>query len=194
MDLANVGVAVFCGSSTGGDAKYRAAATSLGRAIAEAGATLVYGGGSVGLMGVVADAALAIGGPVVGVIPHFLDTAEVAHAGVTEIIRVETMHERKAIMSDRCEAYVVLPGGFGTYDELIEVVTWKQLKLHDKPIVVVNVGGFFDSLIGQASNAVREGFIREEYLALMDVVRSPEDAMNLISAAPMPQLSRTART
>ncbi|MGE3182052.1 MAG: TIGR00730 family Rossman fold protein, partial [Phycisphaerae bacterium] len=105
-----------------------------------------------------------------------------------------TMHERKAIMSDRCDAYVILPGGFGTYDELIEVVTWKQLRLHDKPIVVINVGGFFDPLLSQADHAIREGFIRPEYRALIDVVANADEAVAFLNTAPEPTISRTART
>ncbi len=184
MNLQGVGIAVFCGSSPGRDPRYAAEAHALGRAIGQAGATLVYGGGSVGLMGTLADAALSVGGRVVGVIPQLLARPEVAHAGLAELIIVGTMHERKMLMSQRSAAYIALPGGFGTYDELIEVVTWRQLGLHDKPIIVINQNGFFDALIRQREHAIAEGFIRPEYRALWTETPDVAGALSLLRAAP----------
>lgn len=190
MKLLNRGVAVFCGSSAGSDPAYMLAATQVGQVLATRGATLVYGGGSIGLMTAAADAALLAGGKVVGVIPHFLATAEVAHASVAEMIRVETMHERKAIMSARSAAYLTLPGGFGTYDELLEIITWRQLGLHDKPIVLINVRGFFDGLLAQIDHAIAEGFIRQQYRRLFQVVDSAQAAIAYLEKQPEPVGSR----
>jgi hypothetical protein len=190
MNLADSGVTVFCSSSNAVAPIYREAAADLGRALVGRGATVVYGGGSVGLMGVLADAALAVGGRVIGVIPRQLVSAEVAHAGLTELIVVETMHQRKAIMSERAAAYIILPGGFGTYDEFLEVVTWKQLGMHDKPIVLLNVEGFFDPLLAQIERAVSERMIKPEYRGLIEVVRSLDEVLTRLEAyqpAPVPE-------
>lgn len=193
MNLHNRGVAVFCGSSGGANAAYAESARQVGAELARRGATLVYGGGSIGLMAAAADAALAAGGKVIGVIPHFLATAEVAHAGLTEMVRVETMHERKAILSARSSAYVILPGAYGTYEELLEVITWKQLGLHDKPIVVVNVNGFFDGLLAQIEHAIREGFVRAQYREL-SVVIEVRQVFEVLEAAAEPGGSCEALT
>ncbi len=152
-------VCVFCGSSPGRNGRHRAAAESVGRAVAARGLGLVYGGGSVGLMGVVADAALAAGGSVTGVIPESLATAEVAHRGVADLRVVPTMHARKALMVELADAFLALPGGYGTLDELFEVVTWAQLGIHRKPIGLLNVGGYFDPLVAFVDRAVAEGFV-----------------------------------
>ena len=137
-------VAVFCGARVGNDPAWRQAADALGRGLAKAGIRLVYGGGRVGLMAAVADAALAAGGAVTGVIPDFLRGREVAHPGVTDLVVTGTMHERKALMVQQADAFVTLPGGFGTLDETIEVITWRQLGLHDRPVLIVNLGGWGD--------------------------------------------------
>jgi uncharacterized protein (TIGR00730 family) len=177
MDLLNQGIAVFCGSSDGKGDRYLAAGHLLGRTLAERGAIVVYGGASVGTMGAVADAALAASGRVVGVIPNRLVQKEVGHAGLTELHVVETMHERKALMSERASGYVVLPGGYGTYEELFEVVTWKQLSIHAKPIVIVNIDGFYDPILLQITKAISEGFMRSE---LADYVLVAKDVMGAI--------------
>lgn len=139
-------IAVFCGSSLGTALIFKETARQLGEMLAQKQITLVYGGGKLGLMGIVANAVMEYGGRVIGVIPRFLSTKEVAHNGITELIMVETMHERKLKMSDLCEGVVVLPGGFGTLDELAEMLTWAQLGLHQKPIGILNVDGYYDPL------------------------------------------------
>lgn len=166
-------VCLFCGSAVGSRPEYARAATDFGALLAQRGLRLIYGGGCVGLMGVAADAALRAGGEVVGVIPEFLRTKELCHEGLTELIVVDTMHARKARMAELAEAFVALPGGFGTLDELCEILTWAQLGLHRRPIGLLNVGGYFDGLIAQLDRAVAEGFCRAEHrdwlLAAADV-------------------------
>ncbi|HLY39456.1 MAG TPA: TIGR00730 family Rossman fold protein, partial [Candidatus Binatia bacterium] len=152
-------VCVFCGSNVGGRDVYAATARALGAALARAGIGLVYGGGSVGLMGLLADAVLAGGGEVIGVIPRALATREIAHHGLADLRIVESMHERKALMTELADAFVALPGGFGTLEELLEVVTWAQLGLHAKPIAVLNVAGYFDGLIALFEHAIAERFV-----------------------------------
>ena len=146
---------------------YRETAATLARAIVDKGWSLVYGGGQVGLMGVVANTVLELGGEVTGVIPRFLNTREVAHNGVTHLEIVETMHERKALMEKRSDAFVALPGGFGTYEELMEIVTWGQLGLHRKPIGVLNVHGFYYPLLAQVEKGIECGFIAEQFRELL---------------------------
>lgn len=155
-------LAVYCGSSAGYGAIYIQAARQVGTHLAEAGIRLVYGGGSVGLMGAVANAALDAGGEVIGVIPHFLNTRELAHTGCTELIPVSSMHERKAKMAELSEGFIALPGGFGTLDEIFEVVTWSQLALHPYPCGLLNVEGYFDSLLMFLDRMVTEKFARIE--------------------------------
>jgi uncharacterized protein (TIGR00730 family) len=154
-----VRVAVYLGSSAGRAGPFTAAAAQAGRLLAEAGIGIVYGGASVGLMGDLADAALAAGGEVIGVIPAGLFAAEVAHQGLTRLETVRTMHDRKARMAGLADAFVALPGGLGTLDELIEILTWQQLGLHDKPVALVNVGGFWDRLLGLIDQLVADGFV-----------------------------------
>jgi uncharacterized protein (TIGR00730 family) len=160
-------VTVFCGSSAGLHPEYRDAAASLGRLLARSGCTLVYGGGHVGLMGVVADAALTAGGHVIGVIPEALVAREVGHRGLPDLRVVRSMHERKALMADLCDAFVAMPGGFGTLDELFEATTWAQLGIHAKPIGLLNVRGYFDALLRFADHCASEGFVRPEHRALL---------------------------
>lgn len=162
-------VAVFCGAAMGRLPDYARAATSLGEGLAAAGLTLIYGGGRVGLMGAVADAALAGGGAVTGVIPEFLKAREVAHPGVTDTIVTDSMHTRKRRMFDLADAFVVLPGGLGTLDEAIEIITWRQLGLHDKPILICDVAGSAKPLAGAILAAVEAGFARLEALELFEV-------------------------
>ena len=155
-------VAVYCGSSSGNKEIYIQQAQEMGRELARRGQTLVYGGGCVGLMGTIADAVLAEGGKVIGVIPGFLADKELAHQGCTELHVVETMHQRKLLMADLAEGFVAMPGGFGTLEELFEVLTWGQLGLHDKPIGLLNVEGFYDQLLGLCDHMAGEAFLRPE--------------------------------
>ena len=154
-------ICVFCGASSGHDPRYAAAATLIGATLAQRGIRLVYGGGRLGLMGAVADAALAAGGEVVGVIPRGLVDRELAHPGLTELVVVETLHERKAEMARLADAFIALPGGLGTLEELAEVLSWAQLDLHTKPIGLLDVGGFFAALGTFLDHAVAEGFVAE---------------------------------
>ncbi len=156
-------VCVFCGASTGRDPRYAEAAAVVGAILAQRGIRLVFGGGRSGLMGVVADAALAEGGTVIGVIPRGLVDRELAHTGLTELHVVETLHERKAGMAALADAFLVLPGGLGTLEELSEVLSWAQLDLHTKPIGLLDVGGYFASLEAFLDDAVREGFLAERH-------------------------------
>lgn len=151
-------VAVFCGSRNGADPSALAAAKALGAGIAQAGLRLVYGGGRVGLMGALADAALAAGGPVIGIIPEFLRRGEVAHTGLTHMQVTDSMHSRKARMFEMSDVFVTLPGGLGTLDETIEILTWRQLKLHDKPILLCNVAGSASPLVAAIDAAIANGF------------------------------------
>jgi uncharacterized protein (TIGR00730 family) len=152
-------VAVYCGSSPGADPRFTAAAAELGRLLAERQIRLVYGGGHVGLMGVIADAVLTRGGEAHGVITRALEEKELAHAGLTSLQVVETMHERKAAMADKADGFIMLPGGFGTLDEFFEVVTWTQLGIHVKPCGILNVNGYFDPLVLLLQTAARERFL-----------------------------------
>ncbi len=152
-------IAVFCGASAGHDPIYMSNARAVGRSIAQRGLGVVYGGGHVGLMGAVADAAMEAGGTVVGVIPEFMTERELAHERVTELIVVRDMHERKMVMHQRSQAVIALPGGFGTMDELFELLTWRQLGLHAKPMGLLNVNGFFDGLLEQMARMERDGFL-----------------------------------
>jgi uncharacterized protein (TIGR00730 family) len=160
-------VCVFCGSNIGDRPIYRQTAATLGRSIAALGITLVYGGGNVGLMGIVADAALEVGGEVVGIIPQALVDWEVAHAGLTRLVVVQSMHERKARMADASDAFLALPGGYGTFEEFCEVLTWSQLGLHAKPCGLLNIDGFYDPLLELFDRAVADRFLRPEHRALV---------------------------
>ena len=155
-------VAVYCGSSSGNKEEYTQQAQAMGRELAQRGLTLVYGGGCVGLMGVIADAMLAEGGQVIGVIPQFLADKEVAHRNCTELHVVETMHQRKLLMADLADGFVAMPGGFGTLEELFEVLTWGQLGLHRKPVGLLNTLGFYDSLLALLDHMSAEAFLRRE--------------------------------
>jgi len=166
-------VCVFCGSQAGQLPGYEQAARELARVLAAHDVGLVYGGGHVGLMGALADAMLARGGRVTGVIPHHLMRPEVAHQELTELIVVDSMHERKRIMADRSDAFIVLPGGFGTLEEMFEMVTWLQLRLQAKPVGVVNVEGYFDSLLRFLEHCAEQGFIRRADWDLLIVEHSP---------------------
>lgn len=166
-------VCVFCGSQAGTRPEYVDAARELVRVLIAHDVELVYGGGHVGLMGTLADQALTLGGRVIGVIPEHLMRPEVAHQGLTELLVVDSMHTRKRAMADRSDAFIVLPGGYGTFEEMFEMVTWLQLQLHAKPVGVVNVEGFFDSLLAFIQHSAAEGFIRREHWDLLIVEHSP---------------------
>lgn len=184
-------VCVYCGSRRGARPGYVAAASDLGRYLAEADIRLVYGGGAVGLMGVVADAVLENGGRVTGIIPRFLDDAEVGKRDVTDMIQTETMHDRKARMAELSDGFVVLPGGLGTLDETFEILTWKQLKLHAKPVVLVNTDGYWDLFLHLIERQVEEGFVDRVYLGLFRVVDTvPEVIPALLEAAPSGDAAR----
>lgn len=170
---------VFCGSAGGSDPAFADAAYATGRALAEAGIGVVFGGGRVGMMGQVANGALAAGGEVLGVIPRALTQAEVAHDGVTEMFVVNTMHERKAMMAHLSSAFISLPGGFGTLEETMEVVTWLQLGFHDKPVALLDVKGFFDSLFAFFAHAEEAGFLQPRHRGL---IRRFEDPVALVGA------------
>lgn len=179
MKIRSLGV--FCGSNPGVRPAYAEAARELGRFMGSNGIRLVYGGGRVGLMGIVADAVLAAGGEVTGIIPGFLKEKEVAHTGLTDLTVTATMHERKARMAELSDAFVALPGGFGTFDELFEILTWAQLSLHGKPVALFNTEGFYDPLMALAQHAAREGFVRPGNLEQFDCVDSIEALMAYFS-------------
>jgi len=167
-------VCVYCGSNAGTQPAYAEAARQVGRLLAGRGIALVYGGGKVGMMGLMADAALAAGGEVVGIIPRSLQAREVEHRGITTLHVVGTMHERKALMAELSDAFVALPGGLGTLDELFEIWTWAQLGEHAKPCGLLNVRGFFDPLIRHVDHAVAEGFVRAAHRAMLLVDTDPD--------------------
>jgi len=154
-------ITVFCGSSNGTDEVFEIQAEELGRALARNGIGLVYGGADIGLMGAVARGVLNDGGEVIGVLPEFLRTKEIAHEGLTELIVVKTMHERKTKMNELCDGIIALPGGYGTLEELFEMLTWGQLGLHSKPIGILNIGGYYDALISFVNTMVEKGFLKE---------------------------------
>jgi uncharacterized protein (TIGR00730 family) len=167
-------ICVFCGSSAGSRPAYAEAARELGRTLAQRGIGVVFGGGKVGLMGVLADAALAAGGEAIGVIPEALEAREIAHAGLTRLHVVRSMHERKTLMADLADAFIALPGGFGTFEEFFEAVTWTQLGIHGKPCGLLNVDGYYDALLGQLDRAVGDGFIhRHNRLLVLDSASIP---------------------
>lgn len=165
---------IFSGSKEGIDPAIEAAARALGSTLAAGGHTLVYGGARTGLMGRLATTVLEGGGKVVGVLPDFMRVREMAHPHLTELLPVRTMHERKALMTDHADGFIALPGGYGTLDELFEVLSWAQLRLHEKPVALLNVAGYFDDLLAFLQGAERSGFLRPEHLALLRVHTDPE--------------------
>ena len=160
-------ICVFCGSSAGSRPAYAAAARELGSTLGERGVSVVFGGGKVGLMGVLADAALAAGGQAIGVIPEALVAREIAHNGLTKLHVVHSMHERKTLMADLADAFIALPGGYGTFEEFFEAVTWTQLGIHQKPCGLLNIGGYYDALLALLDRAVADGFVREPNRSLV---------------------------
>jgi uncharacterized protein (TIGR00730 family) len=175
---------VYCGSSGAVDRRYREAASKLGAGLAAAGIGLVYGGGRVGLMGLLADAALAGGGVVTGVIPSRLRDAELAHGGATELVVVASMHDRKRVMAERADAFAILPGGIGTLDEMFEILSWKQLELHDKPIFLVDIGGYWAPLRALLDHIVAMGFARPQIRELLRIVNSVPELIAALAAEP----------
>ncbi|WP_298827581.1 TIGR00730 family Rossman fold protein [uncultured Piscinibacter sp.] len=178
---ARLSLCVYCGSREGGSPAYAEAAAAIGTAIGQRGWQLVYGGGRAGLMGRVADAALAAGARVVGVIPRSLMEREVGHAGLTELHVVETMHQRKLLMAERSDAFVALPGGIGTFEELFEVWTWRQLGYHDKPVGLLNVDGYYDGLLGFLEQTVAQGFVSDPQHALLQIATRPADLLDAVA-------------
>jgi uncharacterized protein (TIGR00730 family) len=169
---------VFCGSSSGSNPVYTDAAIAFGTAMADTGVELVYGGGRVGLMGTIADTVIARGGKATGIIPKFLVDREVAHTGLTDLIIVKSMHERKALMAEMSDGFVAMPGGFGTFEEFIEIGTWSLLGFHAKPCALLNVAGYYDKLLDMFANACTEGFLAERH---MDMVLVDPDPNSLLS-------------
>ncbi len=176
-------VAVFCASAEGAKPEYRAAAEELGRSLAERGIGLIYGGAKVGLMGACADAALAAGGHVAGVIPHVLVDLEVAHEGISELLVVDTMHTRKALMGEKADAFIILPGGYGTFEEMFEVLAWQTLKLHNKPIVLLNVARFYDTLLRFLDECERGGVLKPMARGILLEAKSVVEALTLSGIA-----------
>lgn len=173
-------IALYCGSRTGNRPIYRDKAIELAQHIASQGFGIVYGGASIGLMGQVADTVLKHGGEVVGVIPEFMLDYEIAHHRLTELHIVQTMHERKALMADRASAFIALPGGLGTFEEILEIATWGQLNQHQKPMIIYNVNHFYDALIAQLDHAVEEGFLPPQHRAKVIICDNLEQISNVI--------------
>jgi uncharacterized protein (TIGR00730 family) len=173
-------ICVFCGSSVGADPKFLAEAKLLGQQMAGGGWDLVYGGTSVGLMGAIADAVLAGAAEVIGVLPQALQDREIAHRGLTKLHLVGSMHERKALMASLSDAFIALPGGYGTLDEFFEIVTWAQLNIHSKPCVLINTDGYYDFLLRFLDHAVKEEFVRPANLGLVQVARNSAEALQWI--------------
>ncbi|HSR49376.1 MAG TPA: TIGR00730 family Rossman fold protein [Acidobacteriota bacterium] len=171
---------VFCGSSPGGNPEYRQTARQLGQQLLRRKVGLVYGGGSIGLMGVVADTVLEGGGEAIGVLPSSMARKEVAHDGLTHLHLVEGMHPRKAKMAELSHGFIALPGGFGTYEELFEVITWSQLRFHRKPVGVLNVAGYFDPLMKMVDHGIQEGFIRPENRSILVVRDSAQEVVDAV--------------
>jgi hypothetical protein len=172
-------VAVFCGSANGSNPAFIAEARALGAAIAAAGLGMVYGGASAGLMGAIADAALAAGAKVIGVLPAVLMQKEIAHPSLTKLELVETMHQRKARQVELADAFLVLPGGYGTMDEMVEVVTWAQLGMHTKPCILINTAGYWDGLLAFLDTAVAAGFVKAKNRELVQVAANAEEAVRM---------------
>ena len=173
-------VSVFCGSRSGNNPIFASAAFHLGTLLAKEKIKLIYGAGNIGLMGVIADACLAANGHVIGVIPTKLVEKEVAHKGLSELFVVDSMHERKALMASKSEAFIALPGGFGTCDELFEILTWAQLGIHHNPIGILNTAGFFDPLLAWIDQMIEQGFVKPKFRQLLLVATKPDELLELI--------------
>jgi len=182
-------VCVFCGSGEGNHPVYVEAARELGALLGRRGIRLVYGGAAIGIMGAVADAALTAGGMVTGIIPEFLNTREIAHTGVTELITVNTMHDRKMLMHEMSEGVITLPGGWGTMEELFEMLTWAQLGLHHKPIGILNVNGYYDELIAMVNKMEQTGFLRPAYRPMLLSANTITGLLEAMEAYTPPQVT-----
>ncbi|MDQ3662669.1 MAG: TIGR00730 family Rossman fold protein [Actinomycetota bacterium] len=183
-------ICVYAGSNPGNDDRYRAATQDLAHSLVRLGIGIVYGGGNVGLMGELADTVLAAGGEVVGIMPRQLVEKEVAHLGLTDLQVVESMHERKAAMADLSDAFVALPGGIGTLEEIIEVYTWSQLGLHQKPCALLNINGYYEGLTAFLDHAVVEGFLNGSHRGLLVVIERPEELVESLERWDPPQLDK----
>lgn len=181
-------IAIFCGSSDGASPVYKESAGALGHELAERNMTLVYGGASVGLMGAVADAVLAQGGKVIGVLPRFLQSREIAHKGLTELIVVDSMHERKARMAELADGFIALPGGPGTLEEYLEIFTWGQLGLHEKPCGLLNIQHYYDPLIALFDQMAREKFMQEKYRSMVITDTTPQGILKQFSGYSPPSV------
>ena len=180
-------IALYCGSRAGNKPIYRDTAIELAQHIATQGFGIVYGGASIGLMGQVADTVLEHGGEVVGVIPEFMLDYEIAHGQLTELHIVKSMHERKALMAERASAFIALPGGLGTFEEILEIATWGQLNQHQKPMIIYNVNRFYDALIAQLDHAVDEGYLPPQHRAKLIICENPEQISNVIKNLNSPE-------
>lgn len=181
-------IAVFCGSNEGSSSIYKESAAQLGKVLAEQQITLIYGGSNVGLMGAVADAVLEHGGRVIGVLPHFLQAREIAHKGLTELIMVDSMHERKAKMAELADGFIALPGGPGTMEEYFEIFTWGQLGLHQKPCGLLNINGYFNSLVSMFDVMEREQFMQPKYRSMVLTDHTPEGLLQQFAAYTAPSV------
>ena len=191
-------ITVYCGSNPGADPAFADATRALARRLASDGVRIVYGGGHVGLMGILADAAMAAGGEVVGVMPQALIDREIGHTGLSELRIVGSMHERKALMAELADGFVALPGGVGTLDELVEIYTWSQLGLHRKPLGLLNVAGYYDALVAFLDHAVEMAFLRPEHRAMLLCERTPTAVVDALEAFDVPivdkWIDRTSQT
>ena len=183
-------VCVFCGSSTGGNSAYRGAAVTLGRLLAEKNLNLVYGGGNIGLMGAIAQSVMNAGGKAIGVIPQFLVKKELVYTKLTEVRVVDSMHERKAMMADLADAFIAMPGGFGTLEETVEVLTWAQLGLHRKPIGLLNIDGYYNFLNDFFEHMVSEGFLLREYKDMLLLEKEPAALLESLSTYKFPEVDK----
>ncbi|MDV6169358.1 TIGR00730 family Rossman fold protein [Flavobacterium sp. DG1-102-2] len=183
-------ISVFCGSSFGTDLIFEEYAYRLGQVLAQKSIGLVYGGANVGLMGAVANGALEAGGEVIGVLPRFLQQKEIAHSGLTELVLVESMHERKTKMNDLCNGVIALPGGFGTLEEFFEMLTWAQLGLHQKPVAILNVNGFYDALVAFLNNMVDNGFLKEINRDMLIISSNIDELLKLMENYQAPQVGK----
>jgi uncharacterized protein (TIGR00730 family) len=183
-------VCVYAGSNRGSNPVYAEATTALGNELAARGIGIVYGGGKVGLMGVIADTVLAAGGEAIGVMPQALIDREIGHTGLTELKVVDSMHERKALMAELADAFIALPGGIGTLEELIEIYTWSQLGIHDKACGVLNVRGYYDGLATFLDHAVSEGFLRAQHRAVLSISADPAELLDALAAYEPPRVSK----
>ncbi len=174
---------VFCGSSNGSNKIYRQAAEELGTLLANNNINIVYGGGNTGLMGTLANSALAVGGDVTGVIPNFLQESEVGHPNLTELIITDNMHDRKRLMYERADIFISLPGGTGTFDETIETMTWVQLNIFNKEIILVDIGAYWKPFLTLVKHGIKEGFINKKNESLLTLVQSPQEAIDVINRA-----------